>query len=60
MKNYDLSSAYFLMVGAAPLSADLTEQLVRILPHAPFIGQGYGADPPEPSSLIILADLRQV
>ncbi|KAL1948462.1 hypothetical protein VTO73DRAFT_12537 [Trametes versicolor] len=42
VKNYDLSSAYFLMVGAAPLSADLTEQLVRILPHAPFIGQGYG------------------
>lgn len=48
------------MVGAAPLSADLTEQLVRILPHAPFIGQGYGAHPPGASFLIIPADLRQV
>ncbi|KAI0356902.1 acetyl-CoA synthetase-like protein [Trametes cingulata] len=41
-KNYDLSSVYFLMVGAAPVSAELTEQLIRVLPQGCWIGQGYG------------------
>ncbi|KAI0698962.1 acetyl-CoA synthetase-like protein [Cerioporus squamosus] len=41
VKNYDLSSVYFLMSGAAPLSAELQEQLVRTLPNC-IIGQGYG------------------
>ncbi|KAI0827402.1 acetyl-CoA synthetase-like protein [Trametes gibbosa] len=42
VKKYDLSSVYFVMAGAAPLSAELTDQLVRLLPNAPFIGQAYG------------------
>ncbi|KAI0634245.1 acetyl-CoA synthetase-like protein [Trametes polyzona] len=42
VKNYDLSSVYFIMAGAAPLSAELTDQLVELFPQAPFIGQGYG------------------
>ncbi|KAH9854592.1 acetyl-CoA synthetase-like protein [Lenzites betulinus] len=42
VKDYDLSSVYLVMAGAAPLSADLTDQLVKLLPNAPFIGQGYG------------------
>ncbi|RPD61667.1 acetyl-CoA synthetase-like protein [Lentinus tigrinus ALCF2SS1-7] len=41
VKNYDLSSVYFLMCGGAPLSAELQEQLVRTLPNC-IIGQGYG------------------
>ncbi|RDX52628.1 acetyl-CoA synthetase-like protein [Lentinus brumalis] len=40
VKNYDLSSVYFLMSGAAPLSAELQEQLVRTFPNC-IIGQGY-------------------
>ncbi|KAI0649936.1 acetyl-CoA synthetase-like protein [Trametes meyenii] len=42
VRNYDLSSVYFLMVGAAPLSAELQDQLVRLLPDSCIIGQGYG------------------
>ena len=41
MKNYDLSSVYFLMSAAAPVSAELTAQLVRLLPNC-IVGQGYG------------------
>ncbi|KAI0752713.1 acetyl-CoA synthetase-like protein [Daedaleopsis nitida] len=41
VKKYDLSSVYFLKAGAAPVSAELTEQIVRIFPHCIF-GQGYG------------------
>ncbi len=44
VKNYDLSSVYFLMSGAAPLSAELQEQLVRTFPNC-IIGQGYGTLP---------------
>jgi len=40
-KNYDLSSIRLLICGAAPLSAELTDILVKVLPQA-FIGQGYG------------------
>ncbi|KAI0324379.1 acetyl-CoA synthetase-like protein [Cubamyces sp. BRFM 1775] len=39
---YDLSSVYFFIVGAAPVSAELTDQLVRVLPKNCRIGQGYG------------------
>ena len=41
MKNYDLTCVRLLNCGAAPLSADLVDDLVRILPNA-HIGQGYG------------------
>ncbi|KAH9927962.1 acetyl-CoA synthetase-like protein [Epithele typhae] len=41
IKDYDLSSVYFLIAGAAPMSAEITEQIVRILPNS-IIGQGYG------------------
>lgn len=41
VKNYDLSSVYFLQSGAAPVSAELTEQIARVLPNS-IIGQGYG------------------
>ena len=40
-KQHDLSSVRFVMSGAAPLSAELTEQLVKVLPDA-SIGQAYG------------------
>lgn len=41
VKNYNLDSVRFLLCGAAPLSASLVDQLVKILPNAQ-IGQGYG------------------
>ncbi|KAK7694984.1 hypothetical protein QCA50_002172 [Cerrena zonata] len=40
-KQYNLSSLRFIMSGAAPLSAELTQQLIQILPHV-SIHQGYG------------------
>ena len=41
VKKYDLSSVRHLMSGAAPLSSELTTQLVQVLP-ACWIGQAYG------------------
>ncbi|KAG2145837.1 hypothetical protein DEU56DRAFT_183761 [Suillus clintonianus] len=41
MKNYNLDCVRLVMCGAAPLSASLVDQLVKILPNAE-IGQGYG------------------
>ena len=41
MKKYDLSHVRFLGSGAAPLSAELTQQLVKVMPNAQ-IGQAYG------------------
>ena len=41
VKNYDLSSVYFIQCGGAPLSAELEESIVRMLPKC-TIGQGYG------------------
>jgi 4-coumarate--CoA ligase len=40
-KNYDLSRIRLLFSGAAPLSAELTDSVVKLLPNA-FVGQGYG------------------
>ncbi|KAF9646962.1 amp dependent CoA ligase [Thelephora ganbajun] len=40
-KNYDLSSVRAVMVGAAPTSAELTGQLMALLPNINFF-QGYG------------------
>ncbi|KAN0087717.1 hypothetical protein V8E55_006338 [Tylopilus felleus] len=40
-KNYDLSGIRYMICGAAPLSAELMNQLAKVLPNAQ-IGQGYG------------------
>ncbi|KLO20729.1 phenylacetyl-CoA ligase [Schizopora paradoxa] len=40
-KKFNLKHVRFAMSGAAPLSAELTMQLVKVLPNA-TIGQGYG------------------
>ena len=40
-KNYDLSAVKTLVSGAAPLSAEITHQVARVLCNA-AIGQGYG------------------
>ncbi|RPD61672.1 amp dependent CoA ligase [Lentinus tigrinus ALCF2SS1-7] len=41
VQKYDLSSVECLMCGAAPVSAELTEGLMRVFPKS-VIGQGYG------------------
>ena len=41
VENYDLSTVYFIQCGGAPLSAELEESIVRMLPKC-TIGQGYG------------------
>ncbi|CAL1695176.1 unnamed protein product [Somion occarium] len=41
VKQYDLSSVRFMMCSAAPLSAELTQQLIELLPQIE-IHQGYG------------------
>ncbi|KAI9452556.1 phenylacetyl-CoA ligase [Lactarius psammicola] len=55
-KNYDLSSIRMLFCGAAPLSAELTDSIVKLLPQA-FVGQGYGMT--ETSTAISMAPLSQ-
>jgi len=40
-KNYDISHVRFLACGAAPVSAELQEQVMKVLPNAE-IGQAYG------------------
>ncbi|KAI9056331.1 acetyl-CoA synthetase-like protein [Trametes sanguinea] len=42
VRDYDLSSVRYFFVGAAPVSVELTDQLVRVLPKTCKIGQGYG------------------
>ncbi|KAG0691663.1 hypothetical protein DFH29DRAFT_1015647 [Suillus ampliporus] len=41
VKSYDLSGIQFLISSAAPLSAELVNQLLKVTPNAQ-IGQGYG------------------
>ncbi|KAH8992514.1 amp dependent CoA ligase [Lactarius akahatsu] len=55
-KNYDLSSIRMLFCGAAPLSAELTDSVVKLLPQA-FVGQGYGMT--ETCTAISMAPLSQ-
>ncbi|KAH9178629.1 amp dependent CoA ligase [Lactarius sanguifluus] len=55
-KNYDLSSIRMLFCGAAPLSAELTNSVVKLLPQA-FVGQGYGMT--ETCTAISMAPLSQ-
>jgi 4-coumarate--CoA ligase len=40
-KNYDISHVRFLACGAAPVSAELQEQVMKVIPNAE-IGQAYG------------------
>jgi len=40
-KNYDLSHIRYLFCGAAPLSKEISKQLVNVIPNA-AVGQGYG------------------
>jgi acyl-coenzyme A synthetase/AMP-(fatty) acid ligase len=40
-KNYDISHVCFLGIGAAPVSAELQEQVVKVIPNAE-VGQAYG------------------
>jgi 4-coumarate--CoA ligase len=40
-KNYDISHVRFLACGAAPVSAELQEQVMKVIPNAE-IGQTYG------------------
>jgi acyl-CoA synthetase (AMP-forming)/AMP-acid ligase II len=40
-KNYDISHVRFLGIGAAPVSAELQEQVVKVIPNAE-VGQAYG------------------
>ncbi|KAG8695152.1 hypothetical protein FRC08_008005 [Ceratobasidium sp. 394] len=40
-KEYDLSTLHFCMVGAAPLSPELTNQFRKLVPNL-TVGQGYG------------------
>jgi 4-coumarate--CoA ligase len=41
VQDYDLSSIRTMMVGAAPLSSELTQQMIRMFP-ASNVYQGYG------------------
>ncbi|KAG9315614.1 hypothetical protein JVU11DRAFT_3256 [Chiua virens] len=41
VKDYNLSGIRYMISGAAPLSAELTAQLMKVIPNA-HIGQGYG------------------
>lgn len=42
MKEYDLSHVRYVMVGAAPLSAELHNQVIAMFPQA-HLGQAYGS-----------------
>ncbi|KAJ3777221.1 phenylacetyl-CoA ligase [Lentinula raphanica] len=42
VKKYSLASVRYCIVAAAPLSASLTEGLLRALPNVVHLGQGYG------------------
>jgi len=55
-KTYDFSHVHMLFCGAAPLSAALTENVVKLLPNA-NIGQGYGMT--ETSTTVAMVPLAQ-
>lgn len=56
VNNYDLSAIRFLISGAAPLSAELVNQLMKVIPNAQ-IGQGYGLT--ESSTSLIMYSVDQ-
>ncbi|KAI0066477.1 amp dependent CoA ligase [Artomyces pyxidatus] len=55
-KKYDLSHVRYVFSGAAPLSAELSEHIVKVLPNA-HIGQGYGMT--ETSTTVTMFPLSQ-
>ncbi|KAI0270030.1 acetyl-CoA synthetase-like protein [Gloeopeniophorella convolvens] len=55
-KKYDLRGIRYLLCGAAPVSAELQEQVVKVLPNA-AIGQGYGMT--ETSTIISMFPISQ-
>jgi len=55
-KNFDISHVRFLAIGAAPFSAELQEQVVKVIPNAE-IGQAYGMT--ETCTVISLFPLSQ-
>jgi len=55
-QDYDLSNVRNIMVGAAPLSSELTKQLVRKLPYS-NVFQGYGLT--ETSTTVTMGALTQ-
>jgi 4-coumarate--CoA ligase len=56
VQDYDLSSVRNMMVGAAPLSSELTQQIIRIFP-ACNIFQGYGLT--ETATTVAMGPLTQ-
>lgn len=57
-KKYDLSSVRFLLMGAAPISAELTKQLLKVFPGI-CLGQGYGVQRASLLSLCLLIDITR-
>lgn len=53
-KQYDLSHCHFCMVGAAPLSPELTTQFMKLLPNL-SVGQGYGMT--ETATTVVMAPI---
>ncbi|EUC61072.1 acetyl-CoA synthetase-like protein [Rhizoctonia solani AG-3 Rhs1AP] len=54
-KQFDLSHCHFAVVGAAPVSAELSEQFRRVLPNIHF-GQAYGMT--ETSTIVTMVPLE--
>ncbi|ETW75263.1 hypothetical protein HETIRDRAFT_481951 [Heterobasidion irregulare TC 32-1] len=55
-RKHDLSSVRFVLFGAAPVSAELTDQLVQLMPHAE-LGQAFGMT--ELATLVLMFPLSQ-
>ncbi|CAE6481130.1 unnamed protein product [Rhizoctonia solani] len=56
-KRYDLSHCHFCMVGAAPLSPELTAQFMKQVPNL-SVGQGYGMT--ETATTVLMAPLEHM
>ncbi|QRW11517.1 AMP binding enzyme [Ceratobasidium sp. AG-Ba] len=56
-KEYDLSHLHFCMVGAAPLSPELTNQFMKLIPNL-TIGQGYGLT--ETATSVVMAPIEHM
>lgn len=56
-KQYDLSHCHFCMVGAAPLSPELTNQFIKVVPSI-SVGQGYGMT--ETATTVLMAPLEHM
>ncbi|CAE6460724.1 unnamed protein product [Rhizoctonia solani] len=54
-KQFDLSHCHFAVAGAAPVSAELSGQFMRVLPNIHF-GQGYGMT--ETSTIVTMVPLE--